>query len=278
MSWFPAAFRLPASACRVILFPPWNWAFLTVGLPDRRCPDPDGVTTVRTARYERGGCLLDPGDGGALPAGCRARPAPAASQQPVPFTPHLHPTSRAPFYEASTEVHAIHPPGLPLACDPPDGTAVLGLSPVLRTPPLPAAHDRAGPGVSTRPELRDRHNRPSNPRVHSLSATSCRNGRCGNSRGEGLYEYSGRGVGLRAVTARGRLVRHLTPSRAGINIRPGLLASSGPARPASTVAVRMLSSSSRVCGSSRSSAIHAAESVRLGGGHWAGAQSLARAR
>jgi hypothetical protein len=29
----------------------------------------------------------------------------------------------------------------------------LGLSPVLRTPPLPAAHDRAGPGVSTHPEL-----------------------------------------------------------------------------------------------------------------------------
>jgi hypothetical protein len=58
---------------------------------------------------------------------------------------------------------------------PPDGTAALGLSPVLRTPPLPAAHDRAGPGVSTRPELRDRHNRPSNPRVHSQSATSCRN-------------------------------------------------------------------------------------------------------
>jgi len=56
------------------------------------------------------------------------------------------------------------------------GRAALGLSPVLRTPPLPATHDRAGPGVSTRPELRDRHNRPSNPRVHSLSATSCRNG------------------------------------------------------------------------------------------------------
>jgi hypothetical protein len=33
MSRFPAAFRLPAFAFRVILFPPGNWAFLAVGLP-----------------------------------------------------------------------------------------------------------------------------------------------------------------------------------------------------------------------------------------------------
>jgi hypothetical protein len=45
------------------------------------------------------------------------------------------------------------------------GREALALSPVLRTPPLPAAHDRAGPGVSTRPELRDRHNRP--PRIRA---------------------------------------------------------------------------------------------------------------
>jgi hypothetical protein len=44
---------------------------------------------------------------------------PAAS----PCTPHLHPTGEAPFYEASTRVHAIHPSGLPLTCGPPDGTA-----------------------------------------------------------------------------------------------------------------------------------------------------------
>jgi hypothetical protein len=38
-----------------------------------------------------------------------------------------------------------------------------------------------GRAVSTRPELRCRHRRPSNLRVHSHSATSCRNGRCGCS-------------------------------------------------------------------------------------------------
>jgi len=98
VSRFPAAFRPPAFACRVILFPPGDWAFLTVGLPGALRPDPDGVSTFRTARYDRGGCPLYPGDGGALPA------------------------SGAPFYEASTRVHAIHPSGLPLACDHPDGT------------------------------------------------------------------------------------------------------------------------------------------------------------
>jgi len=122
-----------------------------------------------------------PGDSGALLAGCRARPAPAASQRPVPFTPHLHPTARLLFTRHQRRFTRFTRPACPSPVTP-DGTAALGLFPVLRTPPLPAAHDRAGPGVSTRPELRDRHNRPSNQRVHSLSATSCRNGRSAHSR------------------------------------------------------------------------------------------------
>ena len=68
-------------------------------------------------RYDRSGCLLDPGDGGALLARCRARPAPAASQRPVPVTPQPAPTAGVLNHGASTEVHTIHPPGLPLACD-----------------------------------------------------------------------------------------------------------------------------------------------------------------
>ncbi len=89
---------------------------------------------------------------------------------PLPSGQSLHPAATshrgATLHEASTEVHPIHPSGLPLACSPRDGAGTLRRSPVLRTPPSPAAHDRTGPGVSTRPELRDRHNRPSNPRVH----------------------------------------------------------------------------------------------------------------
>jgi len=52
---------------------------------------------------------------------------------------------------------------------------------VLRTPPLPAAHDRAGPGREHAPGTTRPTSSASNPRVHSHSATSCRNGICGRS-------------------------------------------------------------------------------------------------
>jgi len=179
VSRFPAAVRPPALACRVILFPPGDWAFLTVGLPGALRPDPDGVSTFRTARYDRGGCPLYPGDGGALPARCRARPSPAASQRPVPAPRTRIPPAGLRFTRHQRGFTRFTRPACPSPVTTRMGPAVLGLSPVLRTPPLPATHDRAGPGVSTRPELRGRHNRPSNPRVHSRSATSCRNGRTG---------------------------------------------------------------------------------------------------
>ena len=181
MSRFPAAFRPPAFACRVILFPPGDWAFLTVGLPGALRPDPDGVSTFRTARYDRGGCPLYPGDGGALPARCRARPSPAASQRPVPAPRTRIPPAGLRFTRHQRGFTRFTRPACPSPVTTRMGPAVLGLSPVLRTPPLPATHHRAGPGVSTRPELRGRHNRPSNPRVHSRSATSCRNGTSGCS-------------------------------------------------------------------------------------------------
>jgi hypothetical protein len=42
---------------------------------------------------------------------------------------------RAPLYEASTRIHAIHPSGLPLTCSRRDGSAALGLPSKLHTPP-----------------------------------------------------------------------------------------------------------------------------------------------
>ena len=155
-----------------------RWAFLTVGLPGELRPDPDGVSTFRTARYDRGGCPLYPGDGGALPARCRARPSPAASQRPVPAPRTCIPPAGLRITGHQRGFTRFTRPACPSPVAPRMGRAALGPSPVLRTPPLPAAHDRAGPGVSTRPELRCRHNRPSNPRVHSQGATSCRNGIC----------------------------------------------------------------------------------------------------
>src|SRR6185312_7321806 len=86
MSRFPAAFRPPAFACRVILFPPGNWAFLTVGLPGTTCaPGPGRGYHVPHLRDTAGvGALSIPGTAVLTPAGCRARPSPAASQRPVP--------------------------------------------------------------------------------------------------------------------------------------------------------------------------------------------------
>ena len=44
------------------------------------------------------------------------QPAPAASQRPVPKPCEPNPPAGAWNDEVSTEVHAIHPSGLPLAC------------------------------------------------------------------------------------------------------------------------------------------------------------------
>jgi len=91
-SRFPAAFRSPALACRVILFPPGNWAFLTVGLPGARC------ARIRTGFPRHPHCEIRPGWVPPLPPGGRCSPGrmpcpavgcrfPAAS----PCTPHSHP-------------------------------------------------------------------------------------------------------------------------------------------------------------------------------------------
>ena len=81
-------------------------------------PDHNGVPTFHT--YE-----LRPDWVPSRPRGRRCSPDrmpcpigacrfPAAN----PYTLLAQPIDRAAFYEASTKVHAIHPPGLPLARDP----------------------------------------------------------------------------------------------------------------------------------------------------------------
>src|SRR5262249_1639738 len=121
---FPAAFRPPASACRVILFPPGTWAFLTVGLPGTHAPGPGRGFHVPHLQDTTGvGALSTPGTAVLSLARARARPAPAASPRPVP-APRTHiPPAGLRNYGASMRVHAIHPSGLPLTCYPPDGTA-----------------------------------------------------------------------------------------------------------------------------------------------------------
>jgi hypothetical protein len=80
------------------------------------------------------------------PAGaCRF---PAAS----PCTPQPHPTSGATHHEASTRVHAIHPSGLPLACNPPDGTVGPWAFPCAPHPAVTSSARQGGAGREHAPE------------------------------------------------------------------------------------------------------------------------------
>jgi hypothetical protein len=103
--------------------------------------------------YDRVGCPLYPGDRRCSPD---RMPCPASSCH-IPAATSLHsarhiPSRGAPFYEASTKVHAIHPSGLPLTRDPRDGTRTPSAFPSgfaprryqQRTP-------RAGPGSKHAP-------------------------------------------------------------------------------------------------------------------------------
>jgi hypothetical protein len=104
------------------------------------------------------------------------RPAPAASQRQAPV-PRLIPSARLTHNETSTEVHAIHPSGLPLARDPLDGAGVLRLS-LRASHPAVASDARRGWGQALEHRPETTHpalGRPSILRVRSLHATSCRN-------------------------------------------------------------------------------------------------------
>ena len=92
------------------------------------------------------GALSTPGTAVLSPAGCRARPAPAASQRPVPAPRSRIPPAGPLITRHQRGFTRFTRPVCPWPVASRMGREALGLSPVLRTPPLPAAHDRAGPG------------------------------------------------------------------------------------------------------------------------------------
>ena len=110
MSRFPAAFRLPAFASRS------SDSRRGIGPSSRSAyrARPSARTSTglpRSARTscDRGGCPLYPEDGGAHPAGSPPRPAPAASQRPVPKPRHGVPPCEALLHGASTGVYSRSP-------------------------------------------------------------------------------------------------------------------------------------------------------------------------
>jgi hypothetical protein len=120
--------RLSATGIRfsVILFPPRDWALLTVGLPTPATGwDLDGVTAFRT--HER-----RPGWVPSIPRGRRCS-SPGTDGVSARRLPRYHGTSLSPrsnipsrealLHEASTKVQAIHPSDLPLTRRRPDGTS-----------------------------------------------------------------------------------------------------------------------------------------------------------
>jgi hypothetical protein len=147
-SGFPSPFGVPALACWVILLPPGMCAFLTVGLPGHlRCPDPDGVTTFRTHETRPGRVPSRPRDGGAPTTDAESPAAACRFSAASPAPLHHNPSEGLNLTGHQRGFTCVHPSGLPLACDPRMERGSLGSSPELHTPPLPAAHVRAGTGL-----------------------------------------------------------------------------------------------------------------------------------
>jgi hypothetical protein len=141
MSRFPVAFRPPAFASRSSdsrrgIRPPSRSAYRPNSAGPRR------GYRVPHARATTGlGALSTPRTTVLIPTEDRPQPTSAAPPRPV-LTPRYNiPSSRAPSYEASPRVQAIHPPDLPLACSPQMEREPLGFPPSFE-PRWPGARRR----------------------------------------------------------------------------------------------------------------------------------------
>ncbi len=154
MSRFPAAFRLPAFRFSVIRYPPGDWAFLAVGLPNRpSVRTPSGLPRSTRTSCGRGGCLLHPEDGDAHPTEGHLQPAPAASQRPVPAPHSSVPSTGLSFTGHQRRFTQFTRPAFPSPVAHRMERRALGLSPELRTPPLLATHVGVGTGFEHKPGI-----------------------------------------------------------------------------------------------------------------------------
>jgi hypothetical protein len=103
-----------------------------------------GLSRSARDRYDRGGCPLYPGDGGALPPGQIPPGGTRRLTAAGPYLPLKHPIGGSANDEASTRLHAIHPSGLPQPVAPGWNGNPWALHPGLRTPRSPTTHAEAG--------------------------------------------------------------------------------------------------------------------------------------
>ena len=146
-SRFPVVFRLPAFASRSSdsrrgTGPSSRSAYRTLPPGPRR-----GLPRFARTSYERGGCLLCPGDGGAPPGWAGFPTGACRFAAASPCAPLQHPIGEADRNETSVGGLSSSPVRSASRLWPPDGTGALGLLPELRTPPgTPATHVRPRPG------------------------------------------------------------------------------------------------------------------------------------
>jgi hypothetical protein len=156
--------RLSATGIRfsLILFPPRDWALLTVGLPTHDRWDVDGVTAFHTHERRPGWVPSIPrGQRCSIPARRRLWPAFAASPRQVLTTPLQRPIARGSASRGINEGSSDSPVRSSPHPPPPGwNRQQLRLSPELRTPPTRSRTTHVGAGTgqqSTGPRHALRH-------------------------------------------------------------------------------------------------------------------------
>ena len=145
-------------------------------LTEPQSPDPDGVTTFHTHE-------LRPGWVPPIPRGrrCSSRLSGFLTRRlPLPSGQSLHPAATSHLAGPNltrhqSEVHVLHPSGLPLACSRRMERQTLGLSPELRTPPTKSRTTHVGVGTGHRARARNNaHDITSaDPPIRVARSSSC---------------------------------------------------------------------------------------------------------
>lgn len=155
--------------------PPRSWAFLTVGLPNHDRSGPRRGFHVPHTQVTTGmGASYTPRTAMLTRPSTPLRPAPAASQRPVPQPCTNNPPTGTWITRRQRRFTQFTRPVFPSPVAPGWNENPWAF-PELQTPPLPATPVGVGTGLRARARNYDVDiSRPSHPQVHLQCATSCR--------------------------------------------------------------------------------------------------------